>query len=115
MSELLWERLPILVHSYSAGKANSPPVRLVPLPRGSEVRLSQAIGIPRAGMIGIARDAPGTDQLIDLVRNLVDPIVVPWLKDIDQGNYRPTMTNVKTMEVSNFPKKKTVPKKATAA
>ena len=99
VADLLWEKLPLLVHTQPRQNPSMEPIRLVSLPRGSEARLSDGFGIPRAGIVGIARGAPGAEQLMSFVRAHADPIEIPWLRDLKLGNYFPAVVDVKTVEV----------------
>ena len=54
---------------------------LVPLPRGAAARLSSATGIPRAGLVGIAQDAPESRPLLHFLAETVPPVKVPFVEE----------------------------------
>lgn len=69
---------------------NLPAVRLVTLPIDAEIRLSEALKIPRIGLIGLECDAPGVSALAEVVRANVPELTVPWLQESKIGSYLPT-------------------------
>ena len=88
-TDALNAHLPLLVSTASHGLPLETKIRLVGLPRGATGRLSAALRIPRASMIGLYSDAPNSAALVDLVRKHVSAIEVPWLKGLREGIYIP--------------------------
>ncbi|KAI3337479.1 hypothetical protein HD806DRAFT_529044 [Xylariaceae sp. AK1471] len=89
----LSSHLPRMVAGASKSHPSQPPTRLVELPRASEGRLSESLGIPRVSCIGICADAPNSKALVDFIRSHVPIIEVPWLQEASQGEYRVTKIN----------------------
>ncbi|KFY87187.1 hypothetical protein V500_07115 [Pseudogymnoascus sp. VKM F-4518 (FW-2643)] len=72
---------------------NLPPTRLVILPRSSEKRLCSALGVPRAGFIGIFDSAPCATAVIHFCLTNVPEIEVgEWLK-ADKTAFMPLKIN----------------------
>jgi ribonuclease P/MRP protein subunit POP3 len=84
---IIHAHLPILIFTASFAHPNLPPTRLVTLPKGSEARLCEALGLPRVSFIGILEDAPYSTGLVDLVRESVPAIEIPWLSEIKREEY----------------------------
>lgn len=57
-----------------------PPVKLLALPKGAESRLTECLGIPRLGVLGLLDGAPGADILFELVQSL-PTVEVPWVNE----------------------------------
>ncbi|MCJ1287013.1 hypothetical protein MMC26_006360 [Xylographa opegraphella] len=96
----LYAHLPLLVSTASFSLPSEAGIRLVALPRGATGRLSAALHIPRAGMIGLYGNAPGSAPLVDFVRKHVSTIEVPWLKRLREGLYIPVEISTKQIAVS---------------
>ena len=77
----------MLIFTASLAHPNLPPTRLVTLPKGSESRLCEALGLPRVSFIGILENAPHSKGLIELVRGSVPEIEIPWLTEVKRGEY----------------------------
>lgn len=95
---ILYSHLPLLIKTASLVSSSSPPPRLVSLPKGAEERLSAALSIPRAGLIGFIEGAPNTDSFIDFIRQQVPEVEVPWLHEAAAGAYLPV--NIRTIQTS---------------
>ncbi|EPQ60348.1 hypothetical protein GLOTRDRAFT_67890 [Gloeophyllum trabeum ATCC 11539] len=54
------------------------PIKLVPLPKGAEYALSEALGLRRASVVAIDADAPGLSMLDDLI-DQVPTLAASWL------------------------------------
>ncbi|TKA71865.1 hypothetical protein B0A49_03584 [Cryomyces minteri] len=52
-----------------------------------EKRIAAAIGLPRAGVIGVLEHAPGADALLSYVRENVEPVDIPWLNDARRAQH----------------------------
>lgn len=88
-SSKLYSHLPILVKTASMAFPHLPAIRLVTLPTEAENRLSEALKIPRVGLIGLECDAPGVSALAEVVRADVPELIVPWLQESKAGSYLP--------------------------
>ncbi|OBT79790.1 hypothetical protein VF21_01502 [Pseudogymnoascus sp. 05NY08] len=78
---ILTSHLHKLLQTSSLLHANLPPTRFVILPRSSEKRLCSALGIPRAGFIGVFDGAPSATAVIDFcLANVPELEVSEWLK-----------------------------------
>jgi ribonuclease P/MRP protein subunit POP3 len=84
---IIHAHLPMLIFTASLAHPDLPPTRLVTLPKGSESRLCEALGLPRVSFIGILEDAPHSKGLIELVRGSVPEIEIPWLTEVKRGEY----------------------------
>jgi ribonuclease P/MRP protein subunit POP3 len=92
-SSVLHEHLPQLVFTASLANPMLPATRLVELPNGSEARVCEALGIPRVSSIGILEGAPHSKPLIDLLRECVPEIEIPWLQQAKESRYLPVKVN----------------------
>jgi ribonuclease P/MRP protein subunit POP3 len=88
-AEILWSQLPYLAIAAGARSA-LPPARLVPLPRGAAARLSSAVGIQRATIIGFGRDVPDAQALTQYVAEHVASIEIPWMTGLSASIFKPT-------------------------
>lgn len=95
---ILASHVPLLVHRASLATPASPATRLVNLSKGAEARLCAALHLPRVSFVGLFEDAPNATALIDLVRERVAPIEVPWLKAVSLGLYMPV--EIKAIETT---------------
>jgi ribonuclease P/MRP protein subunit POP3 len=84
---IIYAHLPMLIFTASLAHPNVSPTRLVTLPKGSESRLCEVLGLPRVSFIGILEDAPHSKGLIDLVRECVPAIEIPWLTEVKRVEY----------------------------
>jgi ribonuclease P/MRP protein subunit POP3 len=67
--------------------------------------LAQALHQPTVGFIGLRSDTGAAKNLIDLVRDRVQPVDVPWLKEAGSATYLPV--KIRRTEVQVGPKKVT--------
>ncbi|KFY26268.1 hypothetical protein V491_01379 [Pseudogymnoascus sp. VKM F-3775] len=82
-----------LLQTSSLLHPNLPPTRLVILPRSNEKRLCSALGVPRAGFIGIFDNAPSATAVIDFCLANVPGIEVgEWLK-ANRSTFMPLKIN----------------------
>jgi ribonuclease P/MRP protein subunit POP3 len=84
---IIHAHLPMLIFTASLAHPNVSPTRLVTLPKGSESRLCEVLSLPRVSFIGILEDAPHSKGLIDLVRECVPAIEIPWLTEVKRVEY----------------------------
>jgi ribonuclease P/MRP protein subunit POP3 len=88
-----------LLQTSSLLHPNLPQTRLVSLPRSSEKRLCSALGVARAGFIGIFDGAPCSTAVIEFCLSNIPGIEVSgWLKP-DQKPFMPLKIN--TIEVAD--------------
>ncbi|KAL7275753.1 RNase P and RNase MRP subunit [Rhizina undulata] len=101
----LHAHIPLLcgIASRSTGKGDGEeaqqtkkPVRLIQLPKGSDARLSAALGISRTGFLGLMDEAPGSRALLDFIEKSVGEITIPWLSQTEGASYHPTI--IKTLK-----------------
>ena len=90
---ILHSHLPQLVATASLAYPDSSPIRLVSLPKGSEGQLCAALGLPSVSFIGLLEGAPHCKSLVDLFRECVPEIEVPWLDELKEPKYRPVKIN----------------------
>jgi len=85
---LVYSHLPLLCYTSSAThKDKAQRTRLVLLDSPCERTIATAMGLPRAGVIGVFDDAPGALSLLEYVRENVDPVEVPWLEKALSGQW----------------------------
>ncbi|MCJ1436389.1 hypothetical protein MMC27_005768 [Xylographa pallens] len=96
----LYAHLPLLISTASFNLPLDTKIRLVALPRGATGRLSAALHIPRASMIGLHSGAPSAAPLVDFVRKHVSTIEVPWLMRLREGIYVPVKISTRHIIVS---------------
>ncbi|KAF7893703.1 uncharacterized protein EAF02_001241 [Botrytis sinoallii] len=85
--------LPQLLNTASKAYPAKPPTRLVQLPKGSETRIAIALGLPRVSFLGILDDAPNSKALVDLIRDCVGEIEIPWLNEAKKAEFLETKIN----------------------
>ncbi|KAI9641473.1 RNase P and RNase MRP subunit [Ciborinia camelliae] len=90
---ILNAHLPQIIATASKAHPANPSTRLVQLPKGSETRIAAALGLPRVSFLGILDDAPRSKALIDLIRNSVEEIDIPWLDEAKKAEYLETKIN----------------------
>lgn len=87
-NNLVYSHLPLLCYTSSATQKDKVQrTRLVLLDSSCERIIATAMGLPRAGVIGLFDDAPGALSLLEYVRENVDPIEVPWLEKALSGQW----------------------------
>jgi ribonuclease P/MRP protein subunit POP3 len=85
---LVYSHLPLLCFTSSATHEDKTQhTRLILLDPSCERTIAAAMGLPRAGVIGVFDDAPGASSLIEYVRENVDPVEVPWLGKAISGQW----------------------------
>lgn len=85
---LVYAHLPLLCYTSScAHKDKAQSTRLVLLDPSCERTIATAMGLPRAGVIGVFDDAPGAAPLLEYVRDNVVPVEVPWLEKVLSGQW----------------------------
>ena len=85
---LVYAHLPLLCYTSSATqKDKTQQTRLVLLDPSSERTIATAMGLPRAGVIGVFDDAPGAGSLLGYVKENVDPVEIPWLGKALSGQW----------------------------
>lgn len=98
---VLHSHLPLLVYTASLAHPLSPQTRLVTLPKGCETRLAVALGLPRVNFVGLMDgDVAGAAELVELVREAVPVVDVPWLEQLRNGTYLPANVLVSQHPVS---------------
>ncbi|RDW59731.1 hypothetical protein BP6252_12818 [Coleophoma cylindrospora] len=90
---ILNAHLPQLIATASLAHPDRPPTKLVPLSRSAESQLCTALGLPRVSFVGLLDDAPYSKALLDLIRDNVSDIEVPWLKEAQMQQYRSLKVN----------------------
>jgi ribonuclease P/MRP protein subunit POP3 len=101
---ILTSSLPLLTATASRAFPDEPPTRLIPLGKTAGDRLAQTLHQPTVGFIGLRSDTAAAKNLIDLVRDRVQPVDVPWLKEVGSATYLPV--KIRQTEVKVGPKKK---------
>ncbi len=104
---VLYSHLPLLTKAASFAVPSSPPTRVIPLPAGAEDRLKTVLGIPRVGLVGLIDGAPKASSLIELIRQNVPELEVPWLQDAVKGAYLAVKINATQSSTPLDPKKGT--------
>jgi ribonuclease P/MRP protein subunit POP3 len=90
---ILHDHLPQLITTASLAHPELPATRLVELPKDSDARLCKALSIPRVSFIGILEGAPSSKSLVDLIRECVPEIEIPWLQQAKESKYLPVKIN----------------------
>ncbi|MCJ1473222.1 hypothetical protein MMC13_001873, partial [Lambiella insularis] len=90
---VLYAHLPQLIATASLAFPSDPTIRLIALPHGAGKRMSIVLQISRVGIVGLLGGAPHAAPLIELIREHVPPVEVPWLDNLRQGNYLPVGIN----------------------
>lgn len=89
LPSLLTSSIPSLVAAASTRHHPGSPIRLVSLPREAEKRLAEALFQPRVGFVSLLQDAPGGKALIDMAREKLSQVELPWMKSFAKGEYTP--------------------------
>jgi RNase P subunit Pop3 len=90
---ILHAHLPQLVVTASLASPELPATRMVQLPGGCDARLAEALGLPRVSFVGILDGAPHSKSLVDLVRECVPEVEIPWLDEAKNSVYLPVKIN----------------------
>lgn len=88
-AEVIWSQLPYLAVA-AAMRDGSEQIRVVPLPKGAAARLSTAVDIPRAALVGVLQGAPGASSLVEYVQEHVAAIEIPWMTSQLVADFEPT-------------------------
>lgn len=85
---LVYAHLPLLCYTSSTTqKDKTQQTRLVLLDPSSERIIAAAMGLPRAGVVGVFEDAPGAGPLLEYVKENVVPVEIPWLEKALSGQW----------------------------
>lgn len=60
-------------------------------------RLSHALGVPRVTTLGLLESCPGSEAIVEFVRQHVPLVDIPWLREVQDGSYQ--FTKIKTVQV----------------
>ena len=90
---VFYSHLPLLTKAASLAVPSSPATRIILLPEGAEDRLMTVLGIPRVGMVGMIDGAPNALPLIELIRQNVPDLEVPWFQEAVKAAYLPVKIN----------------------
>lgn len=93
---ILYSHLPLLIKAASFVPFSSSAPRLVTLPKGAQERLADALSIPRVGLVGLIDGAPNGNLLMEVVKQKVLEVEVPWLTKEGRGVYTPV--NIKAVQ-----------------
>ncbi|EON64463.1 hypothetical protein W97_03695 [Coniosporium apollinis CBS 100218] len=95
-NDLVYAHLPLMSRTASTLRPELAATRLVSLSPAAEVKIAAALGLPRAGVVGILEGASGSESLVDYVRQHVRPVEVPWIEEATKGEYLPLQTQTET-------------------
>jgi hypothetical protein len=84
---ILTSSLPLLTATASLAFPEEPPTRLIHLGKTAGDRLAQVLHQPTVGFIGLRSDTAITKNLIALVRDRIQPVDVPWLREAGSTTY----------------------------
>ena len=101
---ILTSSLPLLTATASLAFPEEPPTRLIHLGKIAGDRLAQSLHQPTVGFIGLRSDTAIAKNLIALVRDRVQPVDVPWLREAGSTTYLPV--KIKQTEAQVGPKKR---------
>lgn len=90
---LPYSPLPTLTALASAARPSSPAIRLIQLRSNAEAKICEALGLPRAGIVGVFEDAPGARPLVERVRE-IEAVDVPWTREVSAGQWLGTNISV---------------------
>ena len=102
---VLYSHLPLLTKTASLAVPSSPSTRIISLPEEAEDRLKAALGIPRVGVVGLIDGAPNASSLIELIRQNVPELKVPWLQEAVKGTYLAVKINAIQSDAPLNPKR----------
>lgn len=78
---IIYSHLPTLCAMASTRHASQPSIRLVLLGENADARLTEALALPRAGVIGIVDGSPW-QELVSLVRDRMSRVPAPSISDL---------------------------------
>lgn len=91
LDDLMYSHIPTLCYTASAAHPELPPTRLVVLDSSVETRvlgnLSQSRSVSVLAVLDGGQDLDGLDKLVGYVREHVEPIDVPWLREAREGKW----------------------------
>ena len=92
MDDLIFSHLPTMCYTPSLARPDTPPTRLVLLDSNVGKRVLEAVRQPitlsvLAVLDGGEENMPGLKALEDYVREHVEPVDVPWLRDVMKGEW----------------------------
>lgn len=93
--DILYAHLPLLAVTASMAHPELPRTRHVALKEASGARLANVMGLPRAGVIGILRSAPGAAPLLNYLREHTSPTACPWLEEAANNKFKEVRVDVK--------------------
>lgn len=102
---VLYSHLPLLTKAASLAIPSSPSTRIISLPEGAAERLKAVLGIPRVGVVGLIDGAPNASSLIELIRQQVPELEVPWLQEAVKGTYLAVKINAIQTDAPLNPKR----------
>ena len=102
---VLYSHLPLLTKAASLAVPSSPSTRIIPLPEGAADRLKTALNISRVGVVGLIDGAPNALSLIELIRQQVPELEVPWLQEAVKGTYLAVKINAIQTDAPLNPKR----------
>ena len=102
---VLYSHLPLLTKAASLAVPSSPSTRIVSLPEEAADRLKVVLGISRVGVVGLIDGAPNALSLIELIRQQVPELEVPWLEEVVKGTYLAVKINAIQTDAPLNPKR----------
>ncbi len=95
LDDLIYSHLPTLCHTASKASPEKPATRLVVLDTRAESDIAEALGKPaRVSVLAVLDasddEAPGLAEVVAYVRENVEPVEVPWLRDTMAGKWLST-------------------------
>ena len=103
LPEPICQSLPVMIATASKRARAVDPILLVELSIKAEAAISAALALPRVSVLAIRHQASGTGPLLQLVREHIDPLEIPWLHEAPLSTYLPTKFN--TVETTAGAKK----------
>jgi len=93
MDDLIYTHFPTLCYTASLAHPDQLPTRLVLLDPSVEKTLTEVLAYSRVSVLALLDDG-ASGRLVELVRELVDPPDVPWLKSIVDPRWLGTQIDV---------------------
>ncbi|RMZ92003.1 hypothetical protein DV736_g739, partial [Chaetothyriales sp. CBS 134916] len=81
--------LPLLVALASMAGGSDQPIRLVGISSQFETAVSNAVFLPRVGVMALYEDSQSSKALVNYIRNEVPPVKVAWLEQARSSSYLP--------------------------
>lgn len=99
MDDLIYSHLPLLCQTASLAHPDFAPTRLILLDPSIEPKITEAVaqlkGVSVLALIDDADNVAGSQSLTEYVRENIQAIDVPWLKQIADGQWLGTAIEVK--------------------